>query len=70
MISYNPKVQPIGFEPIPIISKTIALPIKLGLVAFAPAPTSVSTTLLRLSTHCEYWFLYQLKISYVIKMNF
>ena len=43
-------LQPIGFEPIQLISKTNALPIKLGL--YAPAPTSVSTTVLRLSTHC------------------
>ena len=28
---------------------------------FTPAPTSVSTTLLRLSTHCSYLYLYQLK---------
>src|SRR4051812_43193741 len=28
---------------------------------FTPAPTSVSTTLLRLSTHCPYKYLYQLE---------
>ena len=49
-------MKPIGLEPILLISKTNALPIKLGFYShklnFAPAPTSVSTTLLRLSTHC------------------
>ena len=51
-------MKPIGLEPIQLISKTNALPIKLGffytpkLVKLTPAPTSVSTTLLRLSTHC------------------